>query len=284
MSVPDARTATKTGQFADRYPYLRIGTGPKTLLAIPGLGDAMFDGEYGRRETWFFQRLFDRFLDEHTVYVVSRPRGLGDDEFIESMAQDYVRVLESDVGSASVLGLSMGGLIAQEVARDSPDLIERLVLGVSGCRLAATGRPIVRELRSLALDEEWVELRSRLYEEMFTGARGRLYPTLSRTAGRVQPPSPAVPGDVVTSLDALLEYDGSDHLDGIEPRTLVIGATEDPFFSESILRETHAGLPDSQLALYRDGKHGVFLEKRAGFTGWIERFLEGETVRVSQRS
>ncbi|RKD95098.1 alpha/beta fold hydrolase [Halopiger aswanensis] len=284
MSVSDARTVTETGQFADLYPYLRIGTGPKTLLVIPGLGDAMFDGEYGRQETWFFKRLFDAFRDEYTVYVVSRPRGLGDDYFIEAMAQDYARVLESDIGSASVFGLSMGGLIAQEVARERPDLVERLVVGVSGCRLAANGRPLVRQLRSFALEEDWLALRSRLYEHMFTGARGRLYPLLSRTVGRLQPPTPAAPGDVVTSVDAVLEYDGSDRLGEIEPRTLVIGAAEDPFFTEAILRETHAGLPDSQLAMYQNGKHGVFLEQRAGFTGWIRRFLEGETARVPQRS
>ena len=274
---------TERGHLAGTYPYVRVGDGPKTLLVIPGIGDAMFDGEYGRTGELATRVQFRRFTDEYTVYVVSRPRGLADDATIESMADDYARVLESWVGPASVLGLSMGGLIAQELARERPSLVDRLVVGVSGCRVAADSRPTLRELHGHAVDRNWLEIRSRLLEEMYTGTRRRLYPTLSRTLGRLRPPTPADGRDVIVSFEAVRDYDGSDRLGEIDTRTLVVGADEDPFFPEPILRETHAGLPDSQLAMFRGARHGVFLEEKSAFDATVERFLERETARVEQR-
>ncbi len=271
---------SETGQLAGTHPYVRVGNGPRTLVVVPGIGDAMFDGDYGRSGALLATLQFRRFLDDHTVYVVSRPRGLGDRGSIEAMARDYAQVLDTHIGSASILGLSMGGLIAQELARIRPALVDRLVVAVAGCRLAAASRPTVRDLRAEASDHEWVEIRSRLYEEMFTGLRRLLYPTLSRTIGRTQPPEPADPDDVVISFDAVLEYDGSDRLGEIEPRSLVIGGTEDPFFPEGILRETHTGLPDAQLAMFTDARHGVFLERKEAFDNWVTRFLRDETARV----
>lgn len=276
-----ASPTVESGSFGDN-PYLRIGNGPGTLMVVPGLGDALFDGSYGRVEARMTAWALRRYAGEYTIYVVSRPRGLDPDASIEGMATDYCRILEERLGSTPVVGFSMGGLIAQEIARDRPDLVDRLVIAVSGCRLAPGSREIGRRLRWYALEDEWVELRAVLYEAMFTGRRRRLYPALARSVGRLRPPEPADPGDVIASIDATFAYDGCDRLGEIEPRTLVIGGDEDPFFPESILRETHEGLPDAQLALFRDGRHGVLLERSEGFDGWTLDFLAGETARIGQ--
>ncbi|WP_114575407.1 alpha/beta fold hydrolase [Saliphagus sp. LR7] len=276
-----ASPAVESGSFGEN-PYLRVGDGPGTLLVVPGLDDALFDGSYGRVKRRATAWALRRFAEEYTVYVVSRPRGLDPDASIEGMAREYVRVLEERLGPAPVMGISMGGLIAQEIARERPDLVDRLVLGVSGCRLAPGSREIGRRLRWYALEEDWIELRATLFEEMYTGRRRRLYPALARSVGKLRPPEPADPGDVVASIDATLAYDGCDRLGEIEPRTLVIGGDEDPFFPESILRETHEDLPDAQLALFRGGRHGALLERSEGFDGWTLDFLAGETARIDQ--
>lgn len=276
-----ASPTVESGSFSGN-PYLRLGDEPGTLLVVPGLGDALFDGSYGRVEARATAWALRRYAEEYTVYVVSRPRGLDHGASIEGMADDYVRVLEERLGPTPVLGVSMGGLIAQEIARSRPDLVDRLALAVSGCRLAEGSRETGRRLRWYALEDDWVELRATLLEAMFTGRRRRLFPALARTVGRLRPPEPADPGDVVASIDATLAYDGCDRLETIEPRTLVIGGDEDPFFPESVLRETHEGLPDAQLALFRDGRHGVFLERGEAFDGWVLDFLAGERAQIDQ--
>lgn len=270
--------AAQTGSLGDGYPYVRVGNGPETLLVIPGIGDAMFDGSYGRVGTLLTRRQYRHYLEEYTVYLVSRPRGLPHDATIESMAEGYAEVLESWIGPAAVMGISMGGLIAQELAKRRPGLVEQLIVGVAGCRLAPSAGPLMDDLHQLASDHQWVELRSRLLETMLTGTKGTLYPTLSRTVGRLRPPTPAVPNDVVLSAEAVDAYDGCADLDAIETGTLVIGADNDPFFPESILRETHERLPNAQLALFREAKHGVFLEQKAAFDNWVREFLAGRAT------
>ncbi|WP_276254023.1 alpha/beta fold hydrolase [Halomontanus rarus] len=276
-------TRPETGRLMGSLPYVKVGDGPKTLLVIPGLDDALFDGSYGRVDAWLAKRALRRFRDDYTVYVVSRPRRLADGRTVRGMAADYARVLENEFGHASVLGISMGGLIAQELAFGRPDLVDRLVVAVAGCRLSEEGTEIGNRLRWYALERDWPAIRATLFEQMYTGRKREIYPRLARAAGRVRPPTPADPNDVLVSIDAVLEYDGTDHLGEIEPRTLVIGGTDDPFFPEEILRETHERLPDAQLAMFRDARHGAFLERKEGFDNWVLQFLEGEAVRVRQR-
>ena len=277
-------TRSETGWLAGRHPYIRVGDGPQTLLVIPGLGDPMFDGSYDQFAARMAQATFRRYLEDYTVYVVSRPRGLPDGASIAEMAEDYARLVETEekLDRPSVLGISMGGLIAQELARSRPESVDRLVVAVSGCRIAEESVQTVRRLRWHALEHEWIKIRSELLREMYTGRRRRFYPKLSDSVGRLRPPNPADARDVVVSTDAVLEYDGTDRLGEIEPRTLVIGGTEDPFFPEDILRETHAGLPDSQLAMFTEARHGAFLERKEGFDNWVMHFLEGEKARVWQ--
>ncbi len=270
----------ETGALVGEYPYVKAGDGPETLVVIPGIDDALFSGEYGRLGGAAIAYGFRRFLEDYTVYVVSRPRGLPEGSAIADMAADYVTLLEENLGPASVFGLSMGGLIAQEVAISRPELVDRLVLGVAGSRLDPQSTQLSRRLRWYALEHEWTKIRTELSRELYTGWRRRLYPRLSNALGRVRPPTPAVPEDVVISIDAVTDFDSRDRLDQIEPRTIVIGADEDPFFPEPILRETHAGIPDAQLAMFREVKHGVFIERKAAFDNWVLEFLRGETPRM----
>ncbi|WIV66909.1 alpha/beta fold hydrolase [Natrialbaceae archaeon AArc-T1-2] len=270
----------ETGQLAGQFPYVRVGDGPKTVLVIPGIGDAMFDGEYGRPGAMGVAVQFRRFLEEYTVYVVSRPRGLPEGTSIRELAQNYAHVLERHVEPASVLGISMGGLIGQELAYERPDLVDRLVVAVAGCRLAAESVRVLRRLRRYGVEGRWTEIRSAFLEAMYTGWRRQLYPRLSRTVGRIRPPAPADPDDFLHSVDAVLEYDATDRLARIEPRTLVIGGDDDPFFPERILRETHDELPDAQLAMFRGARHGAFLERKEAFDDWVRQFLAGEPARA----
>ncbi len=269
------------GQLLDEFPYVRVGDGPRTLLLIPGIGDALFDGEYGPLASWGLRAFLREYVDDHTVYLVSRPRGLAEGTSIRDMARDYGRVLDEELGPASVIGVSMGGLIAQDLAIDRPDLVDRLVLAVSGCRVAAESVPTIRRNRRRALERDWTALRSDLVRELYTGWRRAVYPRLSRTIGRVRPPAPADPLDAVVSIDAVLEFDSRERLERIHAPTLVIGGTDDLYFPEPVLRETHEEIPDAQLAMFREARHGAFLERKAGFDNWVTRFLTSEPTQVS---
>lgn len=264
--------ATETGKLRGRFPYARVGSGPRTLVVFPGLDDAMFDGTYPPGAGAAFWWYFSRYVDTHTVYVVSRPRGLPEGHAIGDMAAEYAAVLAEDLGPGDVLGVSMGGLIALELAIRRSDLVERLVLANSGCRIADL--EVVRRFRRYARERDWSSIRAELSAAMFSDLRAVTYPPLARTLGRFVLPKPAVPSDVAVSLDAIEAYDATDRLGDVAAPTLVFGGADDPYFPESILRRTADGIPDSELDLVRGGKHGAFHERKWRFDGRATAFLE----------
>lgn len=272
---PSPRSRPDRGWLLEEFPYVRVGDGPRTLLVVPGIGDAMFDGEYSRPVAWAFRTFLADFLEEYTIYMVSRPRGLAPETSIRELARGYARVLDA-IGPASVVGISMGGLIAQDLALECPDRIDRLAVVVAGTRLAAGSQPRIRRHRELALEGDLAAIGTDLVRETFTGWRRAVAPWLSRAALAVRPPYPADERDLVVSIDAVLEFDSRDRLDGIEVPTLVAGGTTDTFFPEPILRETHAVIPDARLALFHGTRHGPFLERKRAFDRLMGRFLEGE--------
>lgn len=263
----------ETGELLDRFPYARAGTGPGTLVVFPGVGDSMFDGSYpvgsGRVLQWYFSR----FTGDHAVYSLSRPRGLPEDHTIADMADDYAAVLD-ELGSASVLGVSMGGMIGLELAVRRPDLVESLVLANSGCRFGDVAA--LDRFLAYASDRDWARIRAGLAAAMFSDWRAASYPPLALTLGRLVLPRPAVPSDVSVSLAAIREYDAADRLDAVEAPTLVFGGSDDPYFPEAILAETADGIPDADLSVVR-GRHGAFHERKATFDSRVDSLLDRPT-------
>jgi 3-oxoadipate enol-lactonase len=123
-------------------PYARVGDitlyyeahgdGPPVAL-IPGLGS----------DTRLFRYLVPRLATLHQVIVLD-PRGAGrsdkptGDYSIEQMADDVAKLFgELGIVKADVVGYSMGGKIALQLAAGHPELVDRLILG------ATTARPVV---------------------------------------------------------------------------------------------------------------------------------------------
>jgi pimeloyl-ACP methyl ester carboxylesterase len=73
----------------------------------------------------------------------------------------------------------------------------------------------------------------------------RLARAFVRVFGRLVFKVPSDPQDFLTTLEADLNHDTTGRLDEISTPTLIIGGSEDPFFSESLLRETAEKIPDA---------------------------------------
>jgi pimeloyl-ACP methyl ester carboxylesterase len=282
--------SVETGKLLGEFPFVRVGDGPRALIVVPGVGDAIFNGEYNAAVGSFLRAYYRRYTDSHTVYVVSRPRGLPVGYGIGDMADDYARVAD-ELGGADVLGISMGGFVAQTLAADYPDLVDRLVLAVTGARTSEEGRAAARRWRDLAEDRAWYEIRAELVGDMFSDWRRVAYPSAVRSAGvltrwrrllapgvpdvgpNVPLPEPADPNDVTVTMDATLAFDGTDRLGDIEAPTLVFGGEEDPYFPAPILRDAAERIPDARLRVVPGGRHGVYHEEKAAFDHDVTRFL-----------
>lgn len=268
-------TPPETGHLLDSFPYIRVGDGESPLVVIPGFGDAMFSGRYPQVTAWMAESYFHRFTDEHTVYFISRPRGLPENYTIDDATEQYGQILDAVPTPADVLGISMGGLIGQELAARYPELVDNLVLTASGHRVADDGRPIVERWQGYADRHRWFRLRSELATELYSPRDWRRYtlPPMIQTAGRFVLPRPAVPSDVSRSLAAILDYEGGATLDDIESTTFVTGGSDDPFFPDSVLRETAERIPEAAAFSISGAKHGAFDERKRLHDRRVKAFL-----------
>ena len=265
-----------SGEFLEKFPYARLGDGPEPLVVVPGVDDAMFSGRYPTPALAAMYWYFSPYLDDYTVYVVSRPRHLPDGHDIDDMADGYAAVLSDAIGPADVVGVSMGGMIAQSLAARYPDLVDRVVLANTGHRIADTD--VVDRFLEYAEAHDWAAIRAELSAAMFSDWRQATYPPLALTLGRVVAPRPADPDDVGISLGAIRAFDGADRLGDVRSPAFVFGGTEDPYFPEATLRETADAIPDADLSLVRGGKHAAFHERKPAFDARVTSFLERPTA------
>ena len=79
--------------------------------------------------------MYREFCPEYTVYCFDRGEILPEHVTIEEIAEDLALCMEYlHLSDACVLGVSQGGMIAQYLAINHPQLVHRLVLGVTSSR------------------------------------------------------------------------------------------------------------------------------------------------------
>lgn len=268
-------TELLTSHLLDSFPYIRVGDGDKQLVVIPGFGDAMFGGRYPPAAAWALQSYFHRLTDEYTIHLISRPRSLPENYTIDDATEQYGQILDSVPTPIDILGISMGGFIGQEVAARYPELVNQLIVSCSGNRVVDAGRSTVSRWKQYADRHRWVKLRSELATALYSSRDWRRYslPPTIQTVGRFVLPRPAVPADVSRSLSAILDYDGTSTLGDIEADSFVIGGGSDPFFPESILRETADGIPEASMLAIDGAKHGAFDERKRLHDRRVKAFL-----------
>jgi len=188
------------------------------------------------------------------------------------MAGDYARAFEREIGPAHLMGLSLGGLVAQHFAADHPEHVRSLVIGVSGRGLGAEGREIVGRWINLARDNRWRELHAEMIVAMYTGIRRPLYELLARLLGRALTRNPVARNDFVVSAEAALNHDADERLGEIRTRALVLGGAEDRLFPAPVQKDTAARIPGASSQLIQGVGHGAFDERKAEFDGAVKGF------------
>ena len=112
--------------------YAQFGIGEKSLIMIPGLGDGL---RADKKLALFYAMLYGKFAKEYTVYVFSQKTEMPERYSTRKMARDMKEAMDIlGIEKADVIGVSLGGMIAQQLAVDFPEKIEKLVLVVSAPR------------------------------------------------------------------------------------------------------------------------------------------------------
>ena len=109
--------------------YIRFGKGAKTLVMLPGLGDGLRSVKGTALPMAFMYREFSK---DYTVYMFSRKKRLSEGCSIRHMALHQKQAMDKlGIDKADIVGVSMGGMIAQYLAIDYPEKVNKLVLVVT---------------------------------------------------------------------------------------------------------------------------------------------------------
>lgn len=253
-------------------PYHRFGTGEERLVIIPGVMDSLGWNTPRALTAHLLARYQFRRFREFDVWVLSRPPGLPENVTAADMARRYAAALES-LGSAHVLGFSLGGAVGTHLAASQDGSVHSLILAGSGYQYGSYGKTVMARWQEYAAVGDWERLHTDYSRIVYAGVRRLLLPPLYRLGARFMP-APAVEGDVAASMAAARSYDGRDVLPDVDVPTLVVGGRDDVLYPPAVHRRT-AQLPADGYLSTLPGGHAVYEESAEQFANAVRGFLDG---------
>jgi 3-oxoadipate enol-lactonase len=195
---------------------------------------------------------------------------------ITDMAQDTLALADAlELESFHLVGVSMGGAIAQEVALATPDRVRTLTLAMTWPRGGAWAAKL-SELWSARVErmsrEERVDelMLLTLSEDFFENADGVAW----LRDVMLQNPHPQSADAFARQLDASSRHDTRERLGRLALPTHVIGAEHDILVPVWKSRELAELIPGAQLSVIDAGPHGANLECAEEFNRLVLDFLD----------
>lgn len=231
------------------------------LVMIRGLGSNL-DHWYAQAPT-FAQYYKVIMFDNRGIARSSDPGG---DYTVPMMAADTLGLMDAlNLEQAYVMGLSMGGMIAQELAICHPNRIRGLVLVCTHCGGTEQVRPSaeVSALFKEMIFENTPEAKVKAASTLFDRQTLEHSPEILAYYSQVSMKHPAKAEILIKQWQAVLQHDTFDRLPQITAPTLVITGTEDlliPPRNSKILAEK---IPRAELRIIPGGGHQVLIEQPA---------------------
>jgi pimeloyl-ACP methyl ester carboxylesterase len=243
--------------FRNGIPYVRFGKGKNILLVFSGGPGNTLPSGFMIRVLGHFKQLSKHYV----IYELARRSGLPNGYSTRDMAEDYATVIKDEFngGPLDVMGMSYGGLIAQHLAADYPELIYRLILAMSVYRFSEEANELDMRFAEL-LSEGKRSAASRSLSPIVKGGRIKksLFKFLMGLIGPFVFSKPENPMDLIVEGKAEMMHNSKNRLAEIKASTLVIGGDKDYYCPVELLRETAAGISNSKLVLYKGKGHMIF--------------------------
>jgi pimeloyl-ACP methyl ester carboxylesterase len=257
-----------------RFAYRRFGkTGGTPLVfnqhfrgSLDYWDPAVTDGLAANREVVLFNNA-----------GVSSSSGRVPTSFQEMGANAIAFINALGLAKADVLGFSIGGMVAQEIAAQGPDLVRRLVLVGTGPRGADMSTSKSAEIFAATYDPpEHLWLAVHFSPSPSSRAAGIAFlkrkllrqdrdPEVSEEAATAQ--REAI-GKYVAPAESVLAY-----LKDIRQPTLIVQGSNDVIIPTANSYVLQQNLPNAQLIVYPDANHGSFYQYPELFVSEADQFL-----------
>jgi pimeloyl-ACP methyl ester carboxylesterase len=200
---------------------------------------------------------------------------------IKAMADDCVALVRHlGLNSLNVLGYSMGGFIAQDLATRHPDLVDRLVLASTAARNSRRNNDLFMDLSGALEDgadaKSWFR---NVFYWIFSASFFDDHKTVEMALRlAVEYPYPQSADAFRRQVGAIVEFVGVP-LAQLRARTLVLGGTEDLLFPAKVCADFAASLPDAAWIPIEGAAHCVYLEQPQEFAQHVLDFVLPDVTR-----
>jgi len=225
-------------------------------------------------------------LSEHLQVMVFDNRGTGstdkpDDRYsIRELADDTVGLMDAlDVQSAHLVGVSMGGMIAQELCLNYPERVDRVVLGCTHCGGTGFIMPSPEAVKKLTLTrgKTLEEIARQVISIMFSPRYIREDPeTIQAIVDRFVQKRQSRK-DFRNQFWAIMGHNTYDRLPTIKTPTLVITGSEDFLVPPENAKILAQNIPEARLELLPGSGHCFFIEQSEEVNRILVDFLCNET-------
>jgi pimeloyl-ACP methyl ester carboxylesterase len=250
--------------------YVEAGRG-EPLVLVMGLG--------GDHLAWGFQ--FPVFSERYRVIAFDN-RGAGQTDVPDHpyttrmMADDTVRLMDAlGIERAHVLGVSLGGMIAQEIALTHPARTQSVqlhcTLGRPDHYLKAQIETARHQRRTLTLEEAVRAAYLWLFAPATYNERPEFVEAMVQNA--LANPHPMSLTGFLRQCDAVHVHDALDRVGAIRCPTLVSVADSDILVPPRFSRELAARIPGAAFRLIEGAAHGYFWERPEAFNQMCLDFL-----------
>jgi len=244
----------------DIMDYIAFGKGERVMILLPGIGDGL---KTARGMAIPFALMYRQFAKDFRVFVFSRRRCLPQKYTTRDMACDQIAAMKAlGIEQADVVGVSMGGMIAQWMAIDSPEKVGKLVLVVTASRLNETLKESLDAWRRCAEQGNYVELMLDSAKRMYTDAYLRKNKWMISMMTRIGRPKSFQ--RFLIMCHACMEHQTYERLSQIHTPTLVIAGAKDRALGVEASKEMAQNIPQCRLQIYENYGHAVY-EEAKGF-------------------
>lgn len=255
-----------------KLAYQQRGAGTPLVMIHGAQGDQSMFNDFAPAFASQYRVLT---FDQRGSGLSEKPAG----EYSIAMLADDTAVLMDLLGyhPAHVVGVSMGGMIAQELALRHPSKVRSLVLGCTtpgGAQAVRIGGGAFT--KAYSTQPMSAEDRGRaLAEAAFTKGYIERHPQIIASMIEARRERPLDPVALDHRLKAALRHDTFERLPQIKSPTLVVTGRDDALISWENSRLLAQRIPDAQLVILEPAGHCFWLEQPEQSRAAILGFLQG---------
>ena len=239
--------------------YVTFGKGNQPLVIIPGLGDGL---QTVKGMAMPFSITYRKLSERYKIYVFSRINELRQGYTTRDMAADVAEAMETlNLDAAYVMGISQGGMIAQWLAVDFPERVQRLILAVTTAKPSQLARERIEHWQKLSQSGTFRDLMLDIAKHSYTEKSYQKWRFLSNIMGRLG----RIKDEkrIAIQSQSCLTHDSLEVLKEIQCPTLVLGALEDDVIGVDGSKELAKAISGCQLLILKHSGHALYEENKA---------------------